>query len=145
MNKLDETTSLFEHIRDRLPVGYGLGDDGAELIDDVYNHKTFQQSLRENHEGDVGIAEINGTVKEIYKGVFCNESTIQITVVTVNGDIDNAMNYLRQAFENINSNKESTGVFIGKCKLVSIYPLGKNSSGFHMCNMNLLVEYVFNK
>lgn len=140
---MDETKSLFEHIRNRLPTGYGLGDD--ESIEDengVYNHKTFQQSLREDHEGDVGIFENNISEINILSGFLGYQGNIQVAVVTKNGDIDGAMKYLKEALENIKNNCKSTGIYVKSCKLINLLPLGKNSAGLHMCSMNILIKYV---
>ena len=99
MADIDETISLFEHIRNRLPTGYGLGDDENIENDGVYNHKTFQQSLREDHEGDVGIFENNISEINILSGFLGYQGNIQVAVVTKNGDIDGAMKYLKEALE----------------------------------------------
>lgn len=142
MADIDETISLFEHIRNRLPTGYGLGDDENIENDGVYNHKTFQQSLREDHEGDVGIFENNISEINILSGFLGYQGNIQVAVVTKNGDIDGAMKYLKEALENIKNNCKSTGIYVKSCKLINLLPLGKNSAGLHMCSMNILIKYV---
>lgn len=142
MSEIDETKSLFEHIRNRLPTGYGLGDDGTVYKDNVPDHSVFQQSLREDSEGDVGIFETLTSDFSIMGGALGYESKIQFGVVTKNGDIDNAVKYLKAAFENIKRNKKSTGCFIKDCKLVNIMPVGKNSVGLQMVTMNVSIRYV---
>ena len=143
---MDETKSLFEHIRNRLPTGYGLGDDGIVIdSDNVPNHMTFQQSLREDHEGDVGIFETLTSEFSIMGGSLGYESKLQFGVVTINGDIDSAVNYLKKALENIKKDKKSTGCYIKDCKLVNIMPVGKNSFGLQMVTMNISVRYVLFK
>ena len=101
MEVIDETKSLFEHIRNRLPTGYGLGDDETVYKDNVPDHAVFQQSLREDCEGDVGsFGTLTSEVKIVAGAVGWN-TKIQIAVVTKQGDIDNAYKYLLEAFENI--------------------------------------------
>ena len=141
MEVIDETKSLFEHIRNRLPTGYGLGDDGTVYKDNVPDHAVFQQSLREDCEGDVGIFETLTSEVKIVAGAVGWNTKIQIAVVTKQGDIDNAYKYLLEAFENIKKNKKSTNVSVYETELVNIMPIGKNSNGYQMVSMNLSVTY----
>ena len=136
--EIDTTSSLFEHILNRLPTGYGLGDDGKEMVDGISNHATFQQSLREDHEGDV--ETLTSQVKVIAGAVGWN-TKVQIAVVTKQGDIDNAYKYLIEAFENIKKRKKSTSISVYETELISIMPIGKNSSGYQMVSMNLSITY----
>ena len=138
---MDETKSLYEHIKNRLPTGYGLGDDGTEYKDNVPNHKTFQQTLREDHEGDVGIFTTFIGSYNILGGQLGYKSEVQIAVVTKNGDIDSAINYLLNALDNIKKDVKSTGIYVSDCKLVNLLPLGKNSVGLHMVSMNIAIKY----
>ena len=139
---MDETKSLYEHIKNRLPMGYGLGDDGTEYKDNVPNHKTFQQTLREDHEGDVGIFTTFIGNYSILGGQLGYKSEVQIAVVTKNGDIDSAINYLLNALDNIKKDVKSTGIYVSDCKLVNLLPIGKNSVGLHMVSMNIAIKYV---
>ena len=143
--QLDKTTSLFEHIRNRLPTGFGFGDDGAELVNGVYNHKTFQQTLREDHEGDVGIFEIYSTELPKYTGYTCLVAEVQIAVVCKQGDIEGARKYLQKALENIRDNEMSEYIWIKSCKLVNLKPLGKNSNGLNMMVLNINIKYLVNE
>lgn len=142
MAVIDETKSLFEHIRNRLPTGYGLGDDETVYKDNVPDHAVFQQSLREDHEGDVGIFETLTSDFSIMGGAIGYESKIQFAVVTKNGDIDSAVKYFKEALNNIKTNCKSTGCYIKNCKLVNIMPVGKNSVGLQMVTMNISIKYV---
>lgn len=142
MSELDNTSSLYEHIKNRLPTGFGLGDDGTEIIDNVPDHKTFQQSVREDHEGDVGIFVIENTPYSVMAGQLGYEAQIQFGVVTRDSDIDSAVKYLEAAYNNIKSNRKSSGVYVADSKLVSIYPVGKNSVGFQMVSMYIKLKYV---
>lgn len=139
---IDETKSLFEHIRHRLPDGYSLGDDGTVIKDGVPNHTVFQQFIREDHEGDVGVFETLTSDFSIMGGAIGYESKIQFAVATKNGDIDSAVKYLKEALNNIKSNKKSTGCSVANCKLVSIMAVGQNSKGLQMVTMNILLKYV---
>jgi hypothetical protein len=138
---IDETTSLFEHIRNRLPPGFGLGDDETVEIDKVPDHKVWQQSLREDHEADVGVFEINTTDLPLYLNSNGYLGEVQIAVVSKNGDIENAKNYLKKAFENINENPQSTSIYVIECKLINLTPVGKSSVGFHIVTMDLSIKY----
>lgn len=139
---MDETKSLFEHLRNRLPTGYELGDDNTIYKDNVPNHSVFQQSLREDYEGDVGIFETFTSQFSIMGGAIGYESKIQFGVVTKNGDIDSAIKYLKDAFNNIKNNCKSTGCYVKSCKLINIMPVGKNSVGLQMVTMNISIKYV---
>ena len=139
--EIDTTSSLFEHILNRLPTGYGLGDDGKEMFDGISNHATFQQSLREDHEGDVGIFETLTSQVKVIAGAVGWNTKVQIAVVTKQGDIDNAYKYLIEAFENIKKRKKSTSISVYETELISIMPIGKNSSGYQMVSMNLSITY----
>lgn len=142
MAVIDETKSLFEHLRNRLPSGYGLGNDGTVYKDNIPDHAVFQQSLREDHEGDVGIFENITSDFSIMGGSLGYISKMQFAVVTKNGDIDSAVKYLKEALNNIKTNCKSTGCYIKECKLVNIVPVGKNSVGLQMVTMNISIKYV---
>lgn len=139
----DVTSNLFEHIKHRLPTGYEFGDDGT-IIDDnlVPNHKTFQNSLRQDHEGDVGIFETYMTEQPKYNGYSCYIGEVQIAVVTKNGDIDSAKEYLIGALNNIRTNTMSSSVYVKSCKLTNIKPVGKNDSNFQMVVLNIYLKYL---
>lgn len=142
---MDNANNLFEHIRNRLPDGYGFGDDGTKLDDSlVPDHKTFQQSIREDREGDVGIFEIYQSEQPNYRGYTCYIGEVQIAVVTRNGNIGEAQEYLRELYDNLNSNTQSEHVWIKNCKMINLKPLGKNSNGLHMVVLNLKIKYLIN-
>ena len=139
----DNAKTLFEHIRNRLPTGFGFGDDGAVKDNKgIYNHKTFQQSLREDHEGDVGIFEIYSTEQPKYSGYSCYVAEIQIAVVCKQGDIDEAKDYLKQTLHNLRTNEMSEHVWIKTCKLINLRPLGKNGANKQMVVLNIKIKYL---
>lgn len=140
---MDTTNNLYEHIINRLPDKYGLGNNGTEYNDEgISNHKALEQSLREDHEGDVGVFITRLAQAEIFHGVAAQLANIQIAVVCVNGDIDTAIKYLKEAFTNIKENDKSTSIYVKKCDLINIIPLGKNSTGNHMVEMDISLKYI---
>ena len=139
----DVTNNLFEHIRHRLPDKYNLGDNNTVYDDEhVLNHCVWNQSLREDHEGDVGVFQTRLAQAEMFHGVACLLANIQIAVVCLNGDIDSAEKYLREALENIKQDDTSTSIYVKKCELIDIVPLGKNSVGNQMIEMDISIKYV---
>lgn len=139
----DVTNNLFEHIRHRLPDKYNLGDNNTVYDDEnVPNHCVWNQSLREDHEGDVGVFQTRLAQAEMFHGVACLLANIQIAVVCLNGDIDSAEKYLREALENIKQDDTSTSIYVKKCELIDIVPLGKNSIGNQMIEMDISIKYV---
>ena len=138
---MDTTKSLYEHIKNRLPTGYGLGNDGKEIINGNSNHAVFQQSIREDHEGDVGIFETYTSEEKIAMGCIAWNSKVQIAVVTKNGDIDSAIKYFIMALDNIKKNKKSTSISVYDVELINIMPVGKNSKGNQMVTMNITIRY----
>ena len=135
---------MFEFIKERLPVGYGLGDDGTEYEGTEPNHKTWKQTLREDHEGDVGIFEVYRSEETKYHG-HSYITEMQIAVVTKNGDIDSATDYLYKLYRNIQKNDVSENIWVKSCKLINSKPLGKNSNGYQMVVMNLRLKFEVNK
>ena len=138
----DTTNNLFEHIRHRLPDKYNLGDNNMTYMDNVPNLCVWNQSLREDHEGDVGVFQTRLAQAEMFHGVACLLANIQIAVVCLNGDIDSAEKYLREALENIKQDDTSTSIYVKKCELIDIVPLGKNSVGNQMIEMDISIKYV---
>lgn len=140
---IDTTTSLFEHIRNRLPDEYNLGDNNTQYDESgIPNHRVWEQSLREDHQGDVGVFKLRETDVDIFHGVMGYNANIQIAVVCVSGGIGDAEKYLRSAFNNIKSNDKSTSIYVKRCNLISLKPLGKNSVGNQMVSIDLSLLYV---
>lgn len=139
----DTTNSLYEHIKNRLPTGYGLGNDGKEIINGNSNHAVFQQSIREDHDGDVGIFDTSMKDIPMMMGNAGYTSNIQIAVVTKNGDIDNAVKYLLKAFENINNDVSSSSIRVKSANMTHLCALGKNSAGKQMVELAFNVKYSY--
>lgn len=143
---MDNALTLYEHIRNRLPTGYGLGDDESVLDEsNNYNHSVWEQTIREDHEGDVGIFEIYTAEQPKFSGYTCYVSEIQIAVVTKQGDIDSAKKYLKEALENIKRDDMSEHFYIKLCKLINIKPIGKNSNGLQMVVLNIKISYLYSE
>lgn len=141
---MDVTNSLFEHIRNRLPTGYEYGDDGKVEEDGITNHETFQQFLREDHEGDVGIFELSITHQPKYAGYTYLVAEVQIVTVVNKQGIETAKQYLTEAFNNIKDikNSQSTKIWIKQAKLVSLIPIGMNSKGIQMAALTMNLKYL---
>lgn len=143
----DTTTSLYEHIKNRLAVGFNYGDDGQVLVDKVPNHKTFWQSLREDHPGDVGIFEYLIDKTPSFDKISSHtlwKSNVQISVVCLDGDINGARKYLLKSFENLVDDPESSNVYIQNAHIINMIPSGKNKDGNQMIIMNIQVLYYIN-
>lgn len=143
----DTTTSLYDHIKNRLATGYGYGDDGQTIVDGIPDHRTSSMSIREDHEGDVGIFQYLIDKQESYKKISYETlwiSNIQISVVCKNGDIEGAKKYLLDSYSNIVDDTESSNVLVRNSVLLNIRPAGKNRDGLQMVIMNIKVFYYIN-
>ena len=140
----DTTNNLFEHIKNRLPISFqDIGENNVILDDDGNsNHQVWEQSLREDHEGDVGVFQTRLSQAELFHGVAYDLANVQIAVVCPNGDIDNAERFLRQSLSNLKSDDRSTSIYVKRCDLIDIVPLGKNSIGNQMIEMDVSLKYV---
>lgn len=139
----DVTSNLFEHIKNRLPDKYNIGDNNVVYDEDnTPNHKVWEQSLREDHEGDVGVFQTRLSQAEIFHGVASLLAHVQIAVVCVNGDINTAEKYLREALDSLKKDDRSTSIYVKRCDLINIVPLGKNSIGNQMIEMDVSLKYV---
>jgi len=137
-------TSLFQHIRNRLDTTFEYGDVGQVITDNVPNHKTWEQSLREDKPGDVGIFETYRTELTSYSGMFMYQGEIQIAVVSKPNDIDNCKLYLLNTLKNLRKNPRSSMYWFKDVRLVNLKPIGKNKEGNQMVVLNLLVKYLEN-
>lgn len=144
---MDTTKSLFDHIKNRLATGYGYGDDDQVIIDNIPDHRASYQSLREDHEGDVGIFDYMTERHENYDGIDSHslwKTRLQFSVVAKNGDIENAKKFLLASFKNLVDLPESSNVYVRGVDLTNITPAGKNSKGLQMIIMNTVVFYYIN-
>ena len=141
----DTTSNLFEHIKNRLAAGYGYGDDSQVIVDGVPNHRTSHESIREDHEGDVGIFEYIIDAQNKYGKTNSVDTlwrtSVLISVVCLNGDIETCKDYLLDSFSNLIDDKASSNIFMQNAKLINMRPSGKNSKGLQMVIMNIQCSY----
>lgn len=135
--------SIFGFINGLLPHTVGYGDTDSKLDDDgIYDHTVWTQTIREDHEGDVGIFQINEGEDNKLRYHPIREANMQVVVNCVNGNIVEAMEYLRELYENIRSSKGNDYVCLFDYKLTNISPVGKHSSGLQWCVLNILLKYI---
>lgn len=135
--------SIFGFINGLLPHTVGYGDTDSKLDDDgIYDHTVWTQTIREDHEGDVGIFQINEGEDNHLMFQTIREANMQVVVNCVNGNIVEAMEYLRALYENIKSSSGNVYVSLFDYKLTNISPVGKHSSGIQWCVLNILLKYI---
>jgi len=138
-------TSLFQHIRNRLDHTFEYGDVDQVITDNVPNHKTWEQSLREDKPGDVGIFETYTTETLLgVRGCYMYQAEIQIAVVSKPNDIDNCKVYLKNTLNNLRKNTRSSMYWFKDVRLVNLKPIGKNKDGNQMVVLNISVKYIEN-
>lgn len=140
----EQVSSLYEHIKNRLDTTYEYGDVGKELVDKIPNHAVWEQSLREDYQGDVGIFEITKTEITKYSGCTMYQGEIQIVVVCKSNDLDNAKLYLNNTLKNLRTNVRSSMYWFKHVKLLNLRPMGKNKVGNQMAVLNISVKYLEN-
>lgn len=144
---LDNTSSLYEHIKNRLATGYEYGDDGQVIEDNIPDHRVSYMSIREDHQGDVGVFEYLIEKRDNYSKISYQTlwiSNVQISVVCKNGDIEGAKKYLLGSYNNILNDPESSNVYVINNILLNIRPTGKNKDGLQMVIMNIRLFYYIN-
>jgi len=143
---MDETVSLYEHLKHRLATGYNYGDDNTSDDPDC-QHRCSSQSVREDVEGDVGIFEYNVVRVRNYDGISSHtlwDAGVQIIVICNNGDIEGAKHFLLASFNNFVNDSESSNVYIENVRLNGITPAGKNKDNKQMVYMNTDVFFYIN-
>ena len=141
----DEKMKLYDFIISRLPDIDGYGACGRVYDEDgVSNHSVFKESIREDHEGDIGIFLTSNSDITNMHGRYCFEAEAQIVVNTVGGDVDGALDYLFLTMENIKTKYRDDHIWIKNLRLVNCLPVGKNSSGIHWCTLNFYIKYLVN-
>lgn len=138
---MDEDKTLFGFIKEQIPPTEGYGVTNQTTEDGVTNHDIFYQSIREDHEGDIGIFMITGQENtQLQYGEIYN-SEIQIVVNSVNGDIAGVLNMLKNTLKNIRQNMKNDYIYVMDCGLINLAPVGKNSNGLQWSVMNILCKY----
>lgn len=134
--------SIYDFITEQLPNVEGFGNVD-KILDEagIYNHSAFQQTIREDHEGDVGIFIIDSKDYTEMKFIKLTESEIQVVVNCVQGDIEQTLDYLQNLFDKLSNTKGNDKIEIFNCKKINLRPVGKNSRGIHWCVLNMLLKY----
>lgn len=136
---------LYDFIIERLPDTQGYGNTGKVYDEDgVSNHSVFKESIREDHEGDVGVfISANSDITK-FSGRYCFEGEIQVVVNCINGDIDGALDYLFKTLDNIQTNYRNDYIWVKNSRLVNCLPVGKNKCGIQWCTLNVYLKYLVN-
>lgn len=140
---MDEDKTLYGFIKEQIPEVNGYGVTGQTTVDGVTDHDIFYQSIREDHEGDIGIFLITGQENtQLQYGEIYN-SEVQIVVNSVNGDIAGVLDMLKNTLKNIRQNKRNNYIYMMDCGLINLAPVGKNSNGLQWSVMNILCKYTY--
>lgn len=140
---MDEDKTLYGFIKEQIPAVNGYGVTGQTTVDGVTDHDIFYQSIREDHEGDIGIFLITGQENtQLQYGEIYN-SEVQIVVNSVNGDIAGVLDMLKNTLKNIRQNKRNNYIYMMDCGLINLAPVGKNSNGLQWSVMNILCKYTY--
>ena len=138
---MDEDKTLYGFIKEQIPAVSGYGVTGQTTVDGVIDHDIFYQSIREDHEGDIGIFMITGQENtQLQYGEIYN-SEVQIVVNSVNGDIAGVLEMLKNTLKNIRQNKRNNYIYVMDCGLINLAPVGKNSNGLQWSVCNILCKY----
>lgn len=134
--------TVYDFITENLPDIVGFGNVG-KTVDEagIPNHSAFLQTIREEHEGDVGIFIVDSKDYTEMKFIKLTESEIQVVVNCVQGDIEQTLDYLQSLFDNLSNTKGNRYIEIYNCKKINLRPVGKNSKGIHWCVLNMLLKY----
>lgn len=138
---MDEDKTLYGFIKNNIPDVSGYGKTDQHIVDGVPDHDIFYQSIRDDHEGDIGIFIITGQENtQLQYGEIYN-SEVQIVVNSVDGDIAGVLNMLKNTLKNIRQSKKNNYIYMMDCGLINIAPVGKNSNGLQWSVMNILCKY----
>ena len=138
----DYTNSIYEHLKNRLPEVSGYGNyNSVKDKNGYWNHQVSQQSLRDDHEGDVGIFELNVAPSNTYLGNFSWDGMYEIVVVCISGNIQGARSYLMRFFNNIVNDIESSKIYVNDATILNVVNLGKNGSGKQTVALNINISY----
>ena len=137
----DEDKTLYGFIKEQIPAVDGYGITDQEIVDYVPNHDIFYQSIRDDHEGDIGIFIITGGENTQLQYGEIYDSEVQIVVNSVDGDLAGVLDMLKQTLKNIRKNKKNDYIYVMDCRLINLAPVGKNSNGLQWSVMNILCKY----
>ena len=139
----DEDKTLYGFIKEQIPAVDGYGVTNQTFEDNIADHDIFYQSIREDHEGDIGIFMITGQEDSQLKYGEIYNSEMQIVVNSVDGDIAGVLNMLLTTLKNIRANKKNDYIYVMNCGLINLRPVGKNSNGLQWSVMNILCKYTY--
>lgn len=139
----DEDRTLYGFIKQNIAAVDGYGVTNQTINDGVIDHDIFYQSIREDHEGDIGIFIITGqeNTQIQYGEIYISE--VQIVVNSVNGDIAGVLDMMKNTLNNIRRNKRNDYIYMMDCGLINMRPVGKNSNGLQWSVMNILCKYTY--
>lgn len=139
----DEDKTLYGFIKQSIVAVDGYGVTNQTINDGVTDHDIFYQSIREDHEGDIGIFIITGqeNTQLQYGEIYISE--VQIVVNSVNGDIAGVLDMMKNTLNNIRRNKRNDYIYMMDCGLINMRPVGKNSNGLQWSVMNILCKYTY--
>jgi hypothetical protein len=134
--------TIYDFMIESLPNTDGFGNTN-KTVDEagIPNHSAFQQTIREDHEGDVGVFIINSKDNTEMKFIKLTESEIQIVVNCIHGDIEQTIEYLENLFNRLKESKGNNYIDVFSCRKINLRPVGKNSKGIHWCVLNMLIKY----
>lgn len=138
---MSDRYTIRDFIIEQLPQVDGYGNCGSVFKNNIPNHSAFKQSLRNDHEGDIGIFVINSKDNWELKYTKLIESEIQIVVNAVAGDVEGSEEYLQRLFDNIKKNRGNDKIKISSCNKINLRAGGKNSNGIHWSVLNILIKY----
>lgn len=134
--------SIYDFITEQLPNVTGYGNFKKKLDEDgISDHSVFYQTIRNDHEGDVGIFVLNTKDNTDMKFAPLTESEIQIVVNCVGGDILQGLDYLQSLYDVLHKTKGNSKIKVFNCKKINLRPVGKNTNDICWCVLNILIKY----
>lgn len=133
--------SIRDYIIEQLPQIEGYGNCGQVFKDKIPNHAVFKQSLRNDHEGDVGIFIMRNEPDNTIAHSPFRKAVIHIYVNAVAGDVEGSEQYLSCLSNNLRKSKGNGKIKIIDCIETNLSAGGKNTNGIHWSVLNILIKY----
>lgn len=139
---MENRYTIRDWIIENLPEVDGYGNCGQVFNGKIPNHAVSKNSIRTDHEGDIGIWKISE--HDNWELKYCKrlESEMQVVVNAVAGDIEGSEEYLQSLFNNLEKNKGNDRIKIYSCKKINLTAVGKNTNGIHWSVLNVLIKYI---
>ena len=134
--------SIRDWIIDNVPEVEGYGNYKQTFKNKIPDHAVFKESLRNEHEGDIGVFVINSGDDWTMKYCKVSQAEIQIVVNAVHGDVEGAERLLQNLFDNLHNNKGNDKIKITSCHKINLRAGGKNTNGIHWSVLNILIKYI---